>query len=169
MTKVIHLDELSAFHVKDTAKLKPGTKVLFGHVPPMIEHPSMAERKGFVSHELAVVTEVRDVSPNQLRPSNAYSGGDRVSTRIFYRPIKGVRGKIKNTFAADQGVLPYRAAFYNETNFTVVLSEVEAAGFDLELSVTADYQTRLDEYNEKVVVRDYDGDYGILSVSPYAF
>jgi hypothetical protein len=169
VTKVIHLDELLAFHVKDTAKLKPGTKVLFGHVPPMIEHPSMADRRVFVSHELAVVTEVRDVSPNQLNPANAYPSGEKVSTRIFYRAVKGLRGKIKNTFAADRGVLPYHGAFYNDTNFTVILSEVEAAGFDLELSVTAGYQARLDEFNEKVVVRDYDGDYGILNVSPYAF
>ncbi len=160
-SKIRFLDELSAFHVKDITRLKPGEKIIFGHVPNLDreDYFRFRDHKVYPQMETVEVVAVEWASFNELHSSLTNLTDDEWAPEkklvIRYRSERGHEGY---RHASDASIVAYNPEtnFFNDTNFVVIPQELEDAGLVLIPEVTAVYRKAADLYNSTVVERDYD-------------
>jgi len=146
------INELSKFHLRDLDRLVPGTRVIFGHVPPLTD-PILNDFHEFVEGRIATVVNVDKVSVNDLH--NTTHDEEWATTQkdmIFYQ--NDGSDYVHTQHATDSAVLPYHDSYYNDTNFIVVLSDLEEAGIEYSLDANSEYKGQLDEFNSQVI--EYD-------------
>lgn len=154
MAKRLYLDQLSKFHVKDPERLKPGTKLLFGHVPPL-QDPELRDSKVRPFSEQVTVDHVGNYSFEDLHENVKEFPSSKEKSPVVILD-KGLSHYTRYRYLGDAGVLPYNGSFYNSSNFTVILDDLKEAGVELVLEVSPEYRARMEEFNEQVVEWDYD-------------
>lgn len=143
-----HLDELAEFHLRDLSRIKPGMRLLFGHIPPL-DDPYLVDSKQHPYSDIVEVMRVAKISANDLfKFERSVDWATEEKPVIFYSTEN--HGQY-HRYASDAGIIPYTPGGYNTANFTVILSDLEDAGIMLELDVTEDYQARLDVFNTQVI------------------
>lgn len=149
----LHLDELKAYALRDPAKLKPGTRVLFGRISPLT-NPENEYNPQYPGAELGTVVEVAEKSPAELYPNAPrYSGDDKLSIFVLYRTDQSEvldPHKIRSSYASDCGLIPYSGNYYNPDNFIVDLDGLEAQGFGIDFEVSEGYAEKLKRFNEQI-------------------
>ena len=159
---IIHLDELREYALRDASKLKPGTEVIFVHVPTL-GNPELDDCEQWTSAHFATVVEVREATFAELHPRVKNPIETEAKPVIFYQHGKGsdIEGIESYNYTTDAGVDPYNpeTGFYNRVNFTVLLSELEEKGLTPVFEVTEEYAQALVEHNEQVVVFPSDDIY----------
>lgn len=146
-TKLICLNELREYAVRNPQELQPGQKVIFCHVPPL-ERPDLASSKAHPYGFEATILEVSAKTFLELHPNTKPMDSDEPQLVIFYESEHG-RSHI---YASDSGVVPYRWGheFYNDTNFLVIEESLRATGLEPLLEVSAAYEEELKGYNARV-------------------
>jgi len=156
----IHLNELKDLAVRNPEELTPGTEVIFVHLPDL-RHPEDRDARDSAYAHAGIVTEVKVMYPSDLSPNLDRLKGEKEDTMILYSEGDD---KQRHRYAADSGVIPYSHSgtgkpWYNPTNFTVLLAPLNEAGIAPVFDVTEDFADRLEDYNSKIKVRDYDDYY----------
>lgn len=168
---VLHLDELREHQVTDIEKIVPGAVLIFAHVPNL-SNPAVDDHHVSAYGQVVTVVEVGEKTYAELHPKlRNIPGDDKPSLVVIYedKSLSGFREESKPhrgyRHASDAGIVPYThssggGGWYNGTNFTVLLSELEEKGFSALLETSESYDVALEEYNSKIVVwPDYSGDY----------
>lgn len=145
-TTELHLDELRSYAVRDPEKLQAGQRVILAHVPPL-ERPDLASSTAHPYGQELTILEVAEKSFAELHPNLRPIADDEPKLIIRHRSDTHE----SYTHASDAGVIPYTwGAFYNDTNFLVLVGELEAAGITAILEVSPDYAEKLEVYNGSV-------------------
>ena len=154
----VYTDELIQFRVRDISRLKPGTEIIFAHVPEL-KDPELGTYEVFAEARLYIVVEVAEKSFNDLHGSNSDTvRNNEKNTVILFEDTYRSQVKPNYRYATDAGVIPYSGNWYNDTNFTVIVSDLEDAGMTWIDEISPSYKTRLDAYNSLVtpLFDDYD-------------
>lgn len=146
----VYTDELLQFRVRDISRLKPGAEIIFAHVPEL-KNPEFETYKVFADAHRYTVVEVAEKSFNDLHGSNSDTVRNNEKNTVIL---------FEDTYRsqADAGVIPYSGNWYNDTNFTVIVSDLEDAGMTWIDEISPSYKVRLDAYNSLVtpLFDDYD-------------
>lgn len=146
----LHLDELRSYAVRDTEKLHTGQRVILAHVPPL-ERPELATSTAHPYGQELTILEVAEKTFAELHPNLHPIANDERKLIIRHRSDTHE----SYTHASDAGVIPYSwgTEFYNDTNFLVLVDELEAAGITAVLEVSPAYAEKLEAYNGSVDTR----------------
>lgn len=133
--KKLYLEDLKKYAIRGIENINPGDRLLYGHVPELVDPSIENYEQAIFGYELEVVDIV---FKNE-------------SALILYTNKDGN----SESYASDSGVVPYGVSatsegFYNSTNFMVDPAKLEAEGFQIELEPSEGYLEKLNEYNSKI-------------------
>lgn len=159
MSNVKFLDELSEFHLHELARLQPGTRVIVGHVPPLTSDPEDSDFEEYSAGHIAEISEVKEIAANTLyKFENTSPWMSKLRSVIFFRNDESLpdseKDTLKRIYATDAGVIPYDGddySGYNDVNFIVILSDLEATGVTPLLKTSPAYDLRLKSFNSRVI------------------
>jgi len=168
------------FRLRDLERLTPGSKVLFIHLPPLNDDLLITHMGSipYTSVELAIITEVKDASFDDLHPLAVENPNRATQTAeqlewatekkpvIFYnRHPALLTPNISHRYASDSGVIPYSpSGMYNDTNFTVLMDDLNEAGVELSTLPSPEYSAILEEYKRKISKELSDLSYSIHQI-----
>lgn len=153
----IYLDELRPYAVREPSKIKPGDRVVFVHLPQLID--SWGEYNPQQAYgTLGTIVELVEKSPAELEPlAPRYPGDDKRSLMVFFTSENQLTDEPRRRYASDSGIVPYSSDLnhYNTSNFTVLVDEIESQGLEIALEVKPFYAKQLEEFNEEIESRGY--------------
>jgi len=139
-------NELKEFAVRDISQITPGDEILFVHLPNDRNHADLYWSMPTVSR-----VTVQGIGPGSSREIQAgHSGaahflGDQLV--VLYTDSRGQRGY---RYASDSGLVPYGEGDYNDSNFTLSISELEAQGISPSLELTPELEREIKRHNDRL-------------------
>ena len=161
---ILFMDQIRHLAIRDVSKLQPGDDVLFLHVPQLaLEDPEYLDCTLNPHYFQVKIDGISNKNFRQLHPNLT----DPIHTEpAMVLEFEGNFGR-NYRYLGDCGVEAYGVNVdgeksYNSTNFTVLVSDLEAAGIALKLEVSPEYKAKLDKINAEFNKRpryEYPYDY----------